>query len=377
MTNKAILEVVVPQLGVNDLNAKLEEWLVDENEMITKGDLLCVLETTKATFELAAEASGYLVYLINEGTSVEVNTRIALIGDNLDYIKQQKVNFVQGYLKKEMNLGSPKATKKAVELALHLGIEIDTIKIDGHIIREKDVQQFYEKKASSVSSKSIQKISELIWDENRVPVIIYGASKGALTIRECIEVQQKHQVVCFIDDDPTHKIELCELTVFHSSKLPEIANQGIRNVALGIAGGAIRLAKLSYCKEFGFEMINVIHPNSYIAPSVKMGKGNYIKAGAIIETNTVIKDACIIDNGVIIAHDNVIENGCHLAPGVVMGSSIHIGELSILGIGVSVSTNIKIGRSCIVSVGSSITKDVEDFSIIEGVPGKKVGTRNR
>ena len=57
-----------------------------------------------------------------------------------------------------------------------------------------------------------------------------------------------------------------------------------------------------------------------------------------------------------------------------MGSSIHIGNYSVIGIGVSISTNISIGKNCIISTGTSITVDIPDNSIVEGVPGKVIGS---
>ena len=109
---------------------------------------------------------------------------------------------------------------------------------------------------------------------------------------------------------------------------------------MAIAGGAIRLKKKSFLEESGVELINVIHPSAFLAPSVQLGVGNYVKARAVIETNTRVGDCCIIDNGAILAHDNVIEDGCHIAPGVSLGSSITVGARTINGIGASVSTGV-------------------------------------
>jgi UDP-3-O-[3-hydroxymyristoyl] glucosamine N-acyltransferase len=123
----------------------------------------------------------------------------------------------------------------------------------------------------------------------------------------------------------------------------------------------------------GFELINAIHPESFISPTVQLGRGNHIKAGAIIDSNTRIGDNNIIDNAVTIAHDNIIGNGCHLAPACTLGSSIEINDYTILGIGSSVSTKIKIGKGCIVSLNTSVVNNINDNSLVEGVPGKVVG----
>ena len=180
-----------------------------------------------------------------------------------------------------------------------------------------------------------------------------------------------HQVTCFIDDDPDHSNSLEGLPVYHGSRIEETNSRCCsccnRNSKWQ------NNADITKCRKVGIEITNIIHPSAYIAPSVKMGNGNFIKARAVIETKTVIGDGCIIDNGVTIAHDNVIGNGCHIAPGVAMGSSITIGDLAIIGIGASLTTNLSIGTGALISVGSSVTKDVPQYSVVEGVPGKIVG----
>ncbi len=122
-------------------------------------------------------------------------------------------------------------------------------------------------------------------------------------------------------------------------------------------------------------LINVVHPQAWVAPSVKMGFGNHIKAGAVIDTRTEIRDGCIIDNNTIIPHDNLIESFSHLAPGVILGSNVVIGESTIVGIGASVATGVKIGANCIVGVGSAVTKNIPNGSVVEGVPARVVGHR--
>ncbi len=210
----------------------------------------------------------------------------------------------------------------------------------------------------------------------KVKIAIYGASLGGETVKECLALEDTCDIACFLDDDPRKSgMEFCGLPIRSSDDLEKLSAEGVSRVALAVANASKRLelrGRLMACR---LEPMNVIHPRTYIAPSVKIGKGNYIKAGAVIETNSTVGDCCIIDNGVIVAHDNVIEDACHLAPGVVLGSSIVVGSGSIIGIGASISTKIRIGKNVIVSVGTSVTRDVPDNSIVEGVPGKIIGRR--
>jgi len=368
-----IFVVTVPQLGVNDEEATIVEWHVVDEDSVSTGEPLCTLETSKAIFDVEAEMSGYIVHLVDAGSEARISQPIALIGSTLETLRAEKARYMSRIRAEnrtqESAVGSVKATQKAKDLAQRLGVDLTKIPSEG-IIREQDVRQ-YNEKSLTVSPKKI----DLPWDPDRQPIVIYGAGRGAVTMKECLDLEQTYQVVCFIDDNPKHPATVCGLPVYHSSRLKEIVRCGVHSLACGIANGGVRLRILSRCDALGINLINVIHPRAYVDPTVQLGTGNYIKAGAIIETNTLIGHCCIIDNGTVIAHDNVIGDGCHIAPGVVMGSSIRIGDLTIVGIGASIATGVRIGRSAIISVGSSVVKDVPDYAVVEGVPGRVVGKR--
>lgn len=365
--------VTTPQLGVNDELVRVIEWLSNDGSTVSVGDQLCVLETAKATFELEAEAGGYFLRLVDTGSEVKISQPIGLIGPDLEILQTEKDKYIAQEKSKfdyqNNSSGSVVATQKAKDLAQRLSIDLTKVLTEG-IIREQDVVKYLEKNKPTKPKRDI----EISWDLKRKPVVIYGAGRGGVTVKECLSLQNNYQVVCFIDDN-IDTGTLCNLPIYHSSRVSEIIKKGVCNIACAIANGSVRLKIRKLCDSLGVDLINVIHPWVYISPTVKIGKGNFIKAGVIIETNTVIRDGCIIDNGAIIAHDNVIGDGCHLAPGVTIGSSTNIGDLSVIGIGAAVASGMRIGKSTIISVGSSVIKDVPDYAIVEGVPAKIVGKR--
>lgn len=368
------LLVTAPQLGVNDRTAAILEWYVPDGGKVSIGEPLCSLETSKAVFDVESEMSGYTVHLVDVGSEVAVSQPIALVGPSLEKLEAEKGRYFRRTKRSAAAqglIGAVRATLKAQDLAERLGVDLSQVPAEG-IVREEDVLRYHE------GSRQAQRQAPLglIWDPSRQPVVIYGAGKGAVTLKECLELIGTYEVVCFVDDD-AGVAALCQLPVFHSSWLGELYEQGIRNLACEIGNGSVRLRILGECDKIGFDLINVIHPQAAVSPSVRMGKGNYVKAGAVIETGTVIGDCCIIDNGAVIAHDNVIGGGCHIAPGVSMGSSIKVGDLVIIGIGASIATGVQIGRSAIVSVGSSVIKDVMAYAVIDGVPGRVVGRRKQ
>jgi sugar O-acyltransferase (sialic acid O-acetyltransferase NeuD family) len=362
--------VSVPRLGVNDETSKLIEWIIADGESVSAGELLCVLETTKASYDVEAESSGYVVHLVKKDEEVQINQSLAIISPTLKEAQNTKETHELNERKQiDENDQSIKITKKAKDLAIEHGISLEKIISSSlGIIREVDVLNYINKSDSFKKTELNLKI-----EKNLIPVAIYGASKGGLTVKEAMALGDSYKAVCFLDDDKNCAKSLADLPVFHGDELLELYKKGVRHIATEIMKGSIRQKIKKKVEEIGFELVNVIHPNAFISPSVKMGIGNFIKAGSIIDTNTVIGDCCIIDNGVVIAHDNLIGNGCHIAPGANLGSSIILGQNTVVAIGASISSNINIGNNCILSVGSSIIQDVESHSVIGGVPGKVIG----
>lgn len=80
-------------------------------------------------------------------------------------------------------------------------------------------------------------------------------------------------------------------------------------------------------------MAAIIHPQTVIAPSAKIGQGVTIMAGCVIGTNTMIQDGVILNLGTLLDHDVIIEAFSHLSVGVKVAGGKTITASSFLGIG--------------------------------------------
>ena len=75
-------EVKMPDLGVTVESVRLLKWLKLEGDEVKMGEMLCEVETDKATTDLESVASGVLLkQVIAEDTDVSVGTTIAYIGE--------------------------------------------------------------------------------------------------------------------------------------------------------------------------------------------------------------------------------------------------------------------------------------------------------
>lgn len=115
-----------------------------------------------------------------------------------------------------------------------------------------------------------------------------------------------------------------------------------------------------------------IHNSSIIDCSVKIGQGTVVYAGAAIQPNTTIGKHVIINTLASVDHDNIIEDFVHISPNATLCGLVQIGEGTHVGAGAVIIPEIKIGKWCIIGAGAVIIRDVPDYSIVVGNPGKVI-----
>ena len=71
------VQIVIPKLGIPMARGTLTEWKAKEGDWVEKGDVILVIETEKVSFNVEAEASGFLHILVEEGAKVEMGETIA------------------------------------------------------------------------------------------------------------------------------------------------------------------------------------------------------------------------------------------------------------------------------------------------------------
>ena len=82
--------VMMPQVGQDVETGVIVEWRVKENDRVEKGDVIALVESDKATFEVEAYESGTLLKILyNVGEEAKVLEPIAYIGQQGEKIEQQ------------------------------------------------------------------------------------------------------------------------------------------------------------------------------------------------------------------------------------------------------------------------------------------------
>lgn len=76
--------------------------------------------------------------------------------------------------------------------------------------------------------------------------------------------------------------------------------------------------------------VAIIHPFSYIAKDVKIGKGTMILAGVVINPDVIIGENVIINSGSLVDHDSIIDDHVHIGQKAIIGSGNKIETMKVI-----------------------------------------------
>ncbi|MCX6208488.1 MAG: hypothetical protein NTZ59_03015 [Bacteroidetes bacterium] len=77
-------QIAVPLLAVNDTFLTVVEVNFNQKAAVKKGDIVMVFETSKTTYEVIAEADGFIKLMCEAGNDYAVNDIVAEIYSSAD-----------------------------------------------------------------------------------------------------------------------------------------------------------------------------------------------------------------------------------------------------------------------------------------------------
>lgn len=120
------------------------------------------------------------------------------------------------------------------------------------------------------------------------------------------------------------------------------------------------------------KIINLIHPNVIISPSVIMGIGNVLMPGAIINAEANLGDFCIVNTAASVDHNCTVGHYSHISAGARICGDVRIDNNVEIGAGAIVIPRVHIRDEAIIGAGTVVLKDVEKGTVIVGNPGKQI-----
>jgi UDP-perosamine 4-acetyltransferase len=202
-------------------------------------------------------------------------------------------------------------------------------------------------------------------------VVVLGAGGHAKVVIEILRANGETVDYCV---SGTHGAETCVgVSVLEGDEhLPTLRQKGYCRAFVAIGSNAIRQRVADVVRRVGFQLINAISPHAIISPSVRLGVGIAIMAGAIINAASVIADLVIVNTGATIDHDCRIGRGVHIAPQCTLAGNVIVGEGAFLGTGATAIPRMQIGRRATVGAGAVVIRNIPDGAVAVGVPARVV-----
>ncbi len=193
-------------------------------------------------------------------------------------------------------------------------------------------------------------------------VVLYGASGHCKVIIDMCE--QSNIVIKSIVDDNPKKEGVLGREISASSG---IHFEETDNIVLSIGNNNVRkmLSDKIRCN-----YISIIHPKAVISKHSVIEDGTVVMAGAVLNPHSRIGKHCIVNTGAIIEHDCIVSDFAHISPNASLAGGVFIGEGTHVGIGACVIQGIKIGKWVTIGAGAVIIKDIPDYAVVVGNPGK-------
>ncbi|WP_028448707.1 acetyltransferase [Chitinibacter tainanensis] len=146
---------------------------------------------------------------------------------------------------------------------------------------------------------------------------------------------------------------------------------------VAVGNNSVRLDKTLWLKSHDIPLATIIHPSAVLSPYVRLGYGSVVLANAVVQIDTVLGIASLINTSASVDHDCVLEDGVHICPGARLAGGVRVGSKSWIGIGSSVKQSIQIGANVTVGAGAAVITDISDSVTVAGVPARNLACENK
>jgi len=195
-------------------------------------------------------------------------------------------------------------------------------------------------------------------------ILLYGASGHAKVICEILEAQGRIPYG-LIDDNPQVTL-LLDYSVYNT--LQQAAVKPDDQFIISIGSNRIRKIVAQKLREVRFT--NAIHPAAVISPRSSIGEGTVVMANVSVNVHSTIGKHVILNTNCSIDHDCIVGDYVHISPNVALAGDVQVGEGTQLGIGACVKQGIRIGKWVMIGAGAVIIRDVPDYAVVVGNPGR-------
>lgn len=205
-------------------------------------------------------------------------------------------------------------------------------------------------------------------------IVVMGAGGHGHVVLDVLRRQGLTEIVGFLDDrEELHGTTSPEgVAILGGTDWGQLPPDTAEAFVVAIGDNSVRRSKYEKALKAGLTPWLAIHPSAIIADSAELGAGIQVVAGAIINPfarvgcNVILNTACTVD------HNCRVGDHAFLGPGVHLGGEVEVGEMALVGLGAAILPGVKIGEGALVGAGAVVTRNVEPWTMVLGVPARRV-----
>jgi len=347
--------VRIPLINPNEPDAQLRSIFVTEGQPVSIGEPICVLETTKSTFEVESPQDGFVVSLrIKLGETAHAGELLCYIAESADWIPEEVEPAIPDPQPSDLPEGL-RITQPALSLARKHNIDLRQFP-SGALITEAIVR--------TALDKTVAKPGTF----DPTAIIVYGGGGHGKSLIDLIRVLGVYRIYGIVDDRLERGTQIMGVPVLGGSeKLPDLITDGVHlaaNAVGGIGNIAVRVKVFQQLAEARFYCPALVHPTAFIEVTANISAGVQVMPHAYIGSQSMIGYGSIINTGAIISHDCILGDFVNISPGAILAGDVRVGSSALVGMGVTINLQAKIGSGARIGNSATVKTDVPDNGIV-------------
>jgi acetyltransferase EpsM len=355
------VSITIPLLNPNEPEAVLAALNVTEGQYVSKGEILCTLETTKSTADLEAAADGYVVGLrFSQGQTARAGELLCYLADTPTWSPPSAEAPPEPETSVEQIPVGLRITTPALALARQMGVVLEKLPL-GPLVTESLVRAQFDQ-----SGRLELEAPQAAFDPTAM--IVYGGGGHGKSLIELIRALGSYHLVGIMDDGiPAGEIILGLPVLGGGEALAEIYARGVRlaaNAVGGIGDLTIRVKVFQRLTQAGFTCPAVVHPLAFVEPSASLSPGVQVFPHAYVGSEVHLGFGTIVNTGAIVSHDCQLGNYVNISPGAILAGGVRIGDGSLVGMGATLNLLVKVGQAARIGNGATVKSDVPEGGIV-------------